>query len=133
MRPLASYSLGKAEGQRGRGTDLGHAVWTEPVSLRHLRELGSQAVHVAAAVAAVTQQQALVVVALLANLAGLEGEEPHLLLLLQCPKLPIIMITHNNYAEVSISPYLNFYPKKIYIYIFYSFLHYRYMVKISTT
>lgn len=58
--------------QRGRGTDLGHAVWTKPVSLWHLRELGSQAVHVAAAVAAIAQQQALVVVALLANLARLD-------------------------------------------------------------
>lgn len=40
----------------GWGTDLGHAVWTKPVSLRHLREFGPQAVHVAAAVAAVAQQ-----------------------------------------------------------------------------
>jgi len=52
-------------------TDLGRARGAEPVSVGHLGDLWPQAVHVAAAVAAVAQQQRLVVVPPLAHLAVL--------------------------------------------------------------
>lgn len=53
------------------GSDLSNAGRTEPVSLWHLGDFGPQAVHVAAAVTAVTKQQAIIVVSLPANLASL--------------------------------------------------------------
>lgn len=59
----------------------GHADGAEPVALGHLCHAGPVAVEVAAAVAAVAQQQVLVVVPSPANQAGLGGHrggsEPH--------------------------------------------------------
>lgn len=52
---------------------LGNAGGTKPVSFRHLGDLGPQTVHVAAAVTAVTQQQAVVVVSLPTNLTSLKA------------------------------------------------------------
>lgn len=53
------------------GSDLSNAGRTKPVSLWHLGDFGPQAVHVAATITAVTQQQAVVIVALPADLASL--------------------------------------------------------------
>lgn len=55
-----------------KSSHQGDTGGTKPVSLWHLGDLGPQAVHVAAAITAVTQQKVLVIVSLLANLASLD-------------------------------------------------------------
>jgi len=67
-------------GNHRTGSDLGNAGRTKPVSLWHLGDFGLQAVHVAATITAVTQQEAIIVVSLPANLAILEEKQsrsPH--------------------------------------------------------
>ena len=59
------------------GSNLGNAGWTKPVSLWHLGDFGSQAIHVAATITAVTQQQAVIVVSFPAHLAGLRRRRSH--------------------------------------------------------
>lgn len=54
-----------------RSSHLSDTSGTKPVSLWNLGDFRPQAVHVAATIAAVTQQQALIIVSLLANLADL--------------------------------------------------------------
>lgn len=56
---------------RVRSSHLSDTSGTKPVSLWNLGDFRPQAVHVAATIAAVAQQQALIIVSLLANLAGL--------------------------------------------------------------
>ncbi|KAF3860705.1 hypothetical protein F7725_000960 [Dissostichus mawsoni] len=53
---------------------LDERVRTKPVSLGHLGDFGLQAVHVAASITAVTQQQAIIVVSLPADLAILDNK-----------------------------------------------------------
>lgn len=58
--------------KHGKGSDLGNTGRTKPVSLWHLSDFGPQAVHVAATITAITQQQAIIIVSLPTNLAGLD-------------------------------------------------------------
>lgn len=58
---------------RAERTNLGYAGWAVPVSLWDTGDLGFVTVGVAAFVAAVTQQQKVFVVALLAHLTVLRG------------------------------------------------------------
>lgn len=55
-------------------SDLGNTGWTKPISVRHLSDFGPQAVHMATTITAVTQQEALIIVSLPANLARLNRE-----------------------------------------------------------
>lgn len=56
-------------------SDLVNAGRTKPVSLWHLGDFGFQTVHVTTAIAAITQQQAIVIVSLPADLASLKTKE----------------------------------------------------------
>lgn len=56
-------------------SDLVNAGRTKPVSLWHLGDFGFQTVHVTTAIAAITQQQAIVIVSLPAHLASLKAKK----------------------------------------------------------
>lgn len=61
-------------------SDLGNAGWTKPVSLWHLGDFRPQAVHVAATITAITQQQAIIIVSLPTNLTSLNKKKCMLLI-----------------------------------------------------
>lgn len=55
--------------------DLVNTGRTKPVSLWHLGDFGFQTVHVTTAIAAIAQQQAIIIVSLPADLASLKTKE----------------------------------------------------------
>ena len=57
------------------GPDLFNTGRTKPVSLWHLCDFGFQTVHVTTAITAITQQQAIVIVSLPADLARLKTKD----------------------------------------------------------
>lgn len=86
----AQQGLGSCWGCEGCPTTYPcHADGAEPVPLGHLAHAGPVAVEVAAAVAAVAQQQVLIVIPSPANQAGLGGHRVGLRAALESPSPPL--------------------------------------------